>query len=156
MVASSAYLKGLATRQATQTLGSEDPLQVNDPWARAIAGGTPSASTSSKQWMQVANQVERNVLAKVGQESRSPTTHSAPQVDQAAPAANVENIVMAKVEKRLGSLEAAFSSQVQTLGGRVEEVAKDVRDQEHTLRGMFSEQMLRIEELINPKRNRRE
>ena len=94
--------------------------------------------------MQVANQVERNVLAKVGHESRSPATHAAPQVDQAALAANVENIVMAKVEKRLGSLEV-------TLGGRVEEVAKDVRDQETTLRDMFSEQMQRIEELRTPK-----
>ena len=63
---------------------------------------------------------------------------------------------MSKVDARLGLFESSVSTKFSALGGRVEEVAAEVKQQETTLQSMFDTQMMRIEELLNPKRNRRE
>ena len=153
VVASNSYLRTLACRLPRALAEGTDPLQVDDPWARALAA--PSGpSDASRAWQQVASQVEKSVLAKVGAASPAGPGPSGPSGDPTTLAASVENIVMAKVDARLGELEASVSTRLQALGGRVDDVAAEVKQQESVLQGMFDTQMMRIEELLNPKRNR--
>ena len=150
VVASSAFLRSIAGKHPAHNRDGPDPLQINDPWARALASST--TPSGAKHWQQVASQVEKSVMAKVGAASSA----NYPPLDQGAIAASVEDVVMAKVDARLGAFEASVGSKFTSLGGRVEEVAAEVKQHESHLQSMFDAQMLRIEELLNPKRNRRE
>ena len=155
VVATTSFLRTLSTRLPKPSADAPDPLQTDDPWAKALAASNGSPEIP-RSWQHVASQVEKNVLARVSAAGSSgPGTAHSP-ADQTAIASNVQDIVMAKVDARLGELEASVSSRFHALGGRVDEVAAEVRQQENVLQGMFDAQMMRIEELLNPKRNRRE
>ena len=152
-----AMVAARATLQSFRPHALVDPLTVADPWAEAAAarhrappGLGPLASLESVQEMKA--EVEKAVLSKVRKEPLDSEV-------SADVAASVERSILAKLRPQLQ--DATSSAQqalhkVQHLEGTVQEVARKVDSQEHSLRELFSEQMSKIEELLGGKRQRQE
>ena len=70
VVASTSFLRTLASRHSKPLADGPDPLQTDDPWAKALAASN-GPSELPRSWQQMASQVEKNVLAKVGAASTS-------------------------------------------------------------------------------------